>query len=114
MFDVLNGTITGIKDSYKNVGQIGSVKDLVNMLINTLLAVTFALSTIGIAYSFVAFIISAGDKDAVKKAKTSLTWSVIVLLLCFLVLVLKQIFFNLFGVNKQFNPTATQGPPAGW
>jgi O-antigen/teichoic acid export membrane protein len=109
MFDVLNKTVDGIDPRLKNVGTVDSIYEIVNIIINILLGVTFALSIVGIAYSFFLFVVSAGDKDAVKKAKTSLTWSVIVLILCFVVISLKNILFNLLGVTSQFNPTGAPG-----
>ncbi len=103
MFEVLHQTIQGITANYANVGGIDTAGKLVVVVINILMGVTFALSIVGIAYSFFLFVISAGDKDAIKKAKTSLTWSVVVLLLSFFVIVLKNIFFALIGVNPTYN-----------
>jgi hypothetical protein len=103
MFEVLKQTILGIDTNYAQVGGIDTAGKLVVVIINILMGVTFALSIVGIAYSFFLFVISAGDKDAIKKAKTSLTWSVVVLLLSFFVVVLKNIFFALIGVNPTYN-----------
>jgi hypothetical protein len=116
MLELLNKTVNGINPNIQSVGDIGASAnpvELVNMVINILLSVTFALSIIGIAYSFFLFILSGGDKDAVKKAKTSLTWSVVVCLLCFLVIALKQTLFNLLGVSTEFNPLANPAPSNG-
>lgn len=103
MLDVLNQTIAGIASEYRSVGGVDTAGKIVAAIINILLGVTFALSIVGIAYSFFLFVISMGDKDAIKKAKTSLTWSVIVLFLCFFVIALKKVFFALLGVNTTFN-----------
>jgi hypothetical protein len=103
MFDVLKKTIDGISTDYSTVGQVSNLSKMVAVIINILLGVTSALSIVGIAFSFFLFVMSAGDKDAVKKAKTSLTWSVVVLLLCFFVMVLKKSLFSLLGVNSSYN-----------
>jgi hypothetical protein len=103
MLDVLKQTIDGISDEFKIVGDVDNIGTLVIVIINILLGVTFALSIVGIAYSFFLFVISMGDKDAVKRAKTSLTWSVIVLVLCFFVIALKKILFSLLGVSSTYN-----------
>jgi peptidoglycan biosynthesis protein MviN/MurJ (putative lipid II flippase) len=103
MLDVLKETITGIGVNYRRAGGIDTAGEVVVVVINILTGVTFALSIVMMAYSFFLFVVSAGDKDAVKKAKTSLTWSVVVLLLCFFVIALKKIFFALLGVNPTFN-----------
>ena len=108
MLNVLNQTIAGIQEPFKSGGNVGSIGDMVAIAINVLLGVTFALSIVGLAYSFFLFVISMGDKDAIKKAKTSLTWSVIVLVICFLVLVLRNVFFKLIHVNEEFNTAQPQ------
>ena len=103
MLEVLSQTLNGIASGYRDVGNISTAGALVSVLINVLLGVTFALSIVGIAYSFFLFVISAGDKDAVKKAQTSLTWSIGVLVLSFLAITLKNILFTLLRVNPTIN-----------
>lgn len=103
MLDVLRKTIAGVSPGYANVGGISTIGRLAIVAINVLLGVTFALSIVGMAFSFFLYVMSRGDKDAVKKAQTSLTWSVIVLVLCFFVMALRKLFFALLGVSADFN-----------
>ena len=101
--DFLDQTIEGIDENYRKVGKVETISGMVNLVINLLLGVVFAGSIVGLAYSFIQFILSKGEKDALAKAKTGLTWSVIVLIITFFVVVLKRVLFSAIGVNNDIN-----------
>lgn len=103
MFGLLQGSINGIFSEYKPQGSPGTLGGLVAVFVNITIGVTFGISLVGIAYSFVQFVISKGDKDALSKAKTALTWSVVALLLTFFVVLFKNLLLRLLGIDDEFN-----------
>ena len=64
--------------------------------------ITFGISVIGMAFSFFQYVISRGDKDAVKKAATSLTWSIIAMCIAFFVVILRTILYKLLGFGAEY------------
>lgn len=103
----LGRSISLINSNYQVAG-ITSLGNIFAAVINILLGVTFGLSIIGIAYAFFQYIISRGDKDLVGKAKTALTWSVVGLLIAFLVVAFKNILFKLLGVAGEYDNTTPE------
>ncbi len=103
MLDLLKQSIVSVDHDYSNVGGVASISDMFAIIINVLLGVTFAISLVGIAYAFVQYIVSMGDKDAIKNAQKALTWSVIAMLVSFLAVILKTAFFKLIGTGSDYN-----------
>lgn len=103
MYDVLKKSMGGVREGFKWVNHVNSITDMVNIAVNLLLGLTFAGSIVGLAYSFIQFILSKGEKDALSKAKTGLTWSVIVLVISFFVIIFKRLLFGAIGVNSDIN-----------
>jgi len=105
-FDGLEASILRIDPRYTLQGRAGNVGELVGIFVNIALALTFALSIVGIAYSFVMLILSSGDIDPKKgerakvvTAQRALTWSVIVFILTFFIISLQKNFFSMLGIN---------------
>lgn len=105
VFDTLNEIVQKIDSPYRNPVSVTdpNISKIIIIVINVMIGVTFALSIVGIAYSFLQFVLSRGDKKLVEKAKTGLTWSVAVFILTFLIVALKRVFFNLIGVSTDLN-----------
>jgi len=103
MFNDLRVSLNEINSIYRGDGN--SFSDIFSYAINFLLGVTFAVAFVGIAFSFVQFVLSKGDKDSITKAKTALTWSVVAMLVAFFVLALKNILYRLIGVSSTYENT---------
>ena len=102
----IQASLDTISDTFKvGKGNINSLSDMFGVIINILLGVTFGVAIVGMAYSFFQYIISRGDKDAVKKAATALTWSVVALLISFFVLILRELLYKIIGVDESYVET---------
>ncbi|KKS66525.1 MAG: hypothetical protein UV35_C0012G0001, partial [candidate division WWE3 bacterium GW2011_GWB1_42_6] len=67
---------------------------LATMFANIAIIIGFGLALIGMAYSFVIFVTGGGDPKTVQRAKRSLTWSVIALLVSAGAWGIKYVFFT--------------------
>jgi hypothetical protein len=102
MQEIIEQSISPILPVFKSPGNIDSISDIFGILINVAIGVTFALSMVGMAYAFFQFTISRGDKDAVKNAKSSLTWSAIALVVSLLAVAIKTILYRILGTQGMF------------
>ncbi len=105
-FQALESNLSWIEPDYILLYKFSSIGDLVGFFLNIILALTFGLSIVGIAYSFVMLILSRGDIDPKKgerakvvTAQRALTWSVIVFILTFFIISLQKNFFSMLGIN---------------
>ncbi|MDO4872090.1 MAG: hypothetical protein Q4A27_01500 [bacterium] len=72
------------------------VRDVVRNVVNTLLFIVGALSVMMIIYSGVLYVLSSGDSGRVSKAKSTLTYSVVGLIVAILSYAIVNFVINVF------------------
>lgn len=98
MFDLLNGVVSGAPD--QPAGQISTIYGLGSIIVNTLLAVAFSMSTITLAYGFIQMTLAKGDPKLAEKARFAIEWSLIAIILTILAVGLKVAIFSAIGVQN--------------
>ncbi|MGH7218298.1 MAG: hypothetical protein ACREGE_02560 [Candidatus Microsaccharimonas sp.] len=73
-----------------------NAEDLIGVLVNTLLFIIGILSVIMIIVSGIFYVISTGDAGKVAKAKNTLMYSIVGLVIAFIAFALVNWVFNLF------------------
>ncbi len=93
MWGNLTGPLTFITggESFTSVGSV------VSAVANVFLFIAFGLSFVSLAFSFIQIVTSAGDIKNLEKAKRSLLWSVIGMLISLSAYALVSILYQLIG-----------------
>jgi hypothetical protein len=99
MFNILNN-IANNSTTYFPIPQINSIADILGMILNILMGVSFALGFIGIGYAMVLFVTSRGDPKATTKAYNAFIWSVGAIILTIIAFAVKAIILGLGGVTN--------------
>lgn len=73
--------------------------NLISIVLNVILGVTIAISTIAIMASGVQYVMSQGDPKAIDTARNYLTYSIIGFIFAIGAFALKTIILNLLGVT---------------
>jgi len=77
-----------------------TVKGLITIITNLLIAVGLGVTVIMIALAFIGFATSQGDEEKTKNAQNWLTYAVIGGIGLFLVYTLRAVILNLVGVDE--------------
>lgn len=103
-FEKLKETIGSTTQPGKDVleGKFISLDSLANVLVNLLVGVGFAIGLVGLAYGFVQYVMSEGEKDKIAKAQSAITFSVIAIIVSLLAVTIKIIFFALIGTTNVY------------
>ena len=101
MFSQLEQVMRGVTSGDKAVSRLGSVGNTAQLVANVFIIVAVGMSLSSIAYSFIQFATSTGDEDAVDKAKTTLTWGVLGMLMAVLAYTLKNLLLRTTGLDKE-------------
>ena len=97
MFDDLKNALSGVSAPVAH--QFTQISNIIAAVANILVAAGISVSFIGLAYAFVQFIMSQGDKMGIDQAKRAATWSTVALLISILVAVIKGVVFQAFGFS---------------
>lgn len=81
-------------------GGPGSASGAVMMLANFFVVAAFGLAFVSIAFGFIQFAVSQGDKDATDKAKTTLTWGAIGMLVALIAYTAKRVLLTTTGLDQ--------------
>lgn len=80
--------------------EITSIGQLVNIVTNVIIIVGIAVVLVMLAVGFLRYVTSQGDKAQVEGAQKTLTYAVIGGIGLLLVFAIRQIIFDLLGVDK--------------
>lgn len=78
---------------------VNSIEPLLGMLANVAIGASFAISFFGMTYGIVMLVMSKGEKQEVNKARDAFVWSAAAIVLSFLAIAIKNIFFESVGVS---------------
>jgi len=80
------------------VGSYGTFQSLIAVALNFIAGFGFAISLATLAYAFIQYTMSKGEKELVATAQQAATWSAIAMLITFLAVSFKAIVFKAIGV----------------
>ncbi len=98
MFDDLIDTFSFMSSDMR-VSHIGTVGNVVVIAANFFVIIALGISTATLAFSFIQFITSTGDKKMVEKAQKSLQWSVIGIFVSLVIFSFKTFLLKFLGVS---------------
>jgi len=102
MFNFLNESLSFLGTGNRNVPGVTGLAGLLIRIVNIIVVLAFAISTLTLAFSFFGFVTSGGDPKAVEKYGKALTWSVIGIVLSGAVFGLKNILLGWLGIENIF------------
>lgn len=95
------------KVRYGGVGKVIDLSDgaelgeIAAIVVNVLMGVTFSVGVVATAYAMIMFILSKGEPEKVARARDAFFWGVIAMIIAILLLALRRIIFQLFGVTTE-------------
>ena len=98
MFDYLENSMSFISGQAPGFDGVSSA---VNIVANVIIIIAFGLSTSAFAFSLIQFTLSKGDPKALEKPKNALTWSIVGMVLSFVVFGLKNLLIRLLGFDTE-------------
>ena len=100
MFDDLENAINrAVTDPAERAVQFTDIYSIASLVVNIFIAGAFSISTIGLAYAFIQFMMSHGDPKAVEKARNAAFWSALGIMLALLAVAIKNVVFRGFGAT---------------
>lgn len=99
MFNYLEQIIGGVTGGDKAVKHFSTVSGVVTAVANIFIVIGFGLTLVSMAFSFIQFATSAGDKDAFDRAKSTLSWAGIGFFIVLGAYLIKNIILGLMGAR---------------
>ena len=98
MFNLLNAVVGGAHPASR-LSRVRELSQIGVIVANTLIGISFGVSTIAIAYAFVQFITAQGDPKKMDTARKSLTYAVVAMFISIGAIALRLVFANTFGTT---------------
>ena len=99
-FDLLN-LIIADPNANPTSGRVGTVGNVLGFALNIFIGVAVSIAIICVILAGINFITSQGDVKALQKAKDSLTYSIVAIIVSVSGFAIKLIILHLFGSNEQ-------------
>lgn len=96
MFTELKNVMGGLPAG----GGPSSVSGAVMMVANFFVVVAFGISFVAIAFGFIQFVMSQGDKEAAEKAQATVTWGAAGMLVALLAYTAKKVLLTTIGLDQ--------------
>jgi hypothetical protein len=107
------GVIIGTKTLEKSGSETAFANYLLQVMAGGLISIAAPVAIIIIAISGLMAVVSHGDKGAVDKAKKTLTWAIIgLIVIIFAWVIVKGVISLVIGANSNPTPNTTQSAPA--
>ncbi len=100
MFNELANSINmAVPDPAERASQFTNITAVASFIVNIMIGAAFSISTIGLAYAFVQFLMTKGDPKMIEKARNAAFWSAIGITIALLAVAIKNVVFRAFGAS---------------
>jgi hypothetical protein len=108
MTDILTNVVTTLNETNnERVSQMSTVNSVVSVLMNVVIAASFSISILTVAWGFVQYVWSVGDPKAVEVAQRAVYWGIIASVFAIGAVVIKvAVFATIFPSGSQFTNTS--------
>ncbi|RJR26846.1 hypothetical protein C4561_03670 [candidate division WWE3 bacterium] len=99
MFNELENALTSAAPPGERATQFTDIYSIASLIVNIFIGLGFSVSTIGLAWAFIQFLMTKGDPKAIEKARDAAFWSILGIMLSLMAVAIKTIVFRSFGAN---------------